>query len=102
MIKLEAGKCYKISSHSDKDIYFFKIKDVTKERYAILNDVSLYGFSIKILKGFVINNGVKEMIDTAFPESYIFQEVEESDLDKLEHYYKIMKNSFNTILNKYQ
>lgn len=100
---MEAGKCYKIFFPDSHDIYIFKIREIKREKYYIFNNVTLYSNEVKIYKGFKqCDSKIERMIDTAFPEPYIVQEVEEKDIDKLEHYYKMMENAFNAIINKYK
>lgn len=101
MISIETGKCYKVYSTASNIVYVFKIDNFVKNSYYFFNNIGYY-LKIETNKGFVINTDIKRMKSVELPLTYIFQEIEENDLDKLEHYYTVMETSFNSILNKYK
>lgn len=104
---IEVGKCYQTISFNGT-VYIFKIKDFTIHKVvdlSIVNKENEY-YYINVEIGFLIENndsGIKKLnhsimkhIDTEFIE------IEEKDMNKLAHYYKIMENSFNSIINNYE
>lgn len=105
---IEIGKCYKTTSFNG-NVYIFRVKDFTIKQaqdWIISNKETQY-YYINVEIGFIIENdtgsGIKKIryplmkdIETEFIE------IEEKDMDKLVHYYNIMEQSFNSIINKYK
>ena len=100
---IEVGKCYKTTSFNGT-VYIFRVKDFTIKKVTgwSRNEVNEYYF-IDVEIGFLIednDSGIKKLKHSVMKHIETeFIEIEEKDMDKLVHYYNIMEQSFNSIIN---
>lgn len=93
---IEINKCYKVTTERTKSI--FKVLDFTKHKDGYLG---IEYFEIKASKGFQIDlRGLHEKENFSFNVNKNFIEIEEKELDKLDHAYKCVMAIFNAIIDK--
>lgn len=103
---IEVGKCYKTTSFNGT-VYVFRVKDFTITKLiGYSRDKENEYYYINSETGFLIENndsGIKRINHSIMKHiDAKFIEIEEKDMDKLVHYYNLMEQSFNSIINKYK
>lgn len=98
---LQVGKCYKTKGKVITAM--FKVKRIDYHNKPFSGLLNAVYYTLKASRGFLIESDrvVKFRYRDLFPFDE-FVEIDEKDLDKLEHAHNGMVAVFNAVINKYQ